>query len=80
MPRTASSPPTDARTLPLPTGPAHGLDLAHEVEHLAGPDDPLEADVVDPGEERELALVLGLREDGDRAALGERLDHLHARA
>ena len=39
--------------------------------------DALEPDVVDAREEDEPPLVLGLREHGDRAALSERLDHLH---
>ena len=78
VPRTASAPSTEARDLAPADRPADGLDVADEVEHLARPDDPLEADVVDPGEEHEPAVVLGLREDRDRAALGERLDHLHA--
>ena len=58
---------------------AHGLHVALERQHVAGPHDALEANVVDAGEERELARVLGLREHRHRAALGERLDHLHAR-
>src|SRR5579885_3583048 len=71
--------PVHARAHPAPADrPAHGLDLAEEVEGLAGPDDPLEADVVDPGEERELAPVLLLREHRHGPALGERLDHLHS--
>ena len=40
---------------PCPIGPAHRLDLAEQLERLAGPDDPLEADVVDAGEEDEPA-------------------------
>ena len=78
VPRTASSPSTDRPHLPLADRPAHGLDLAQEVERVARPHDPLEPDVVDAGEEHEPALVLGLREDGDGAALSEGLDHLHA--
>ncbi len=57
---------------------AHGLDLALERQHVSGPHDALEANVVDAREERELAAILRLREHGDRAALRERLDHLHA--
>ena len=79
MPRTASSPSTVARTLPRPIGPRTRLERALSVEHLAGPDDPLEAHVVDPGEEGELAPVRLCDEHGDGAGLGERLDHLHAR-
>ena len=40
---------------------------------------PLEAHVVDPGEERELAPVRLLGENGDGAGLGQRLDHQDAR-
>src|SRR5439155_14163027 len=47
-------------------------------ELLAGTDDALEADVVDAGEERELAAVLLLGEYRHRPRLRERLDHLHA--
>ena len=79
MPRTASSPSTVARTLPAADRPAHRLELALERELVAGPDDALEAHVVDPGEERELPAVLLLREHRNGAALRERLDHLHAR-
>ena len=79
VPRTASWPSTVAFTLPWPTGPRTVSTSHSSVEHVARPHDALEADVVDAGEERELARVLGLREHRDRAALGERLDHLHAR-
>src|SRR5262249_7734056 len=69
----------DRRThLALADGAANRLDLAEQVEHVTRADDALEADVVDAGEERELALILRLREHGDGAALSERLDHLHA--
>src|SRR6476660_3484032 len=43
--------------LALAHRPTDGLDLATQVENVAGPDDALEADVVDTGEERELAAV-----------------------
>src|SRR5205085_2997067 len=59
--------------------PAHRLDLAEQVEHLTRPNDALEPHVVDAGEERELATVLGLREHGDGTTLRQRLDHLHPR-
>src|SRR6266542_1399640 len=58
---------------------AHRLDVADEVEHLAGAHDPLEPHVVDAGKEGEPAAVLRLREHRHRTALRERLDHLHAR-
>ena len=78
VPRTASSPSTVAVHLAAADRAAHRLDVALERQRLAGPHDALEAHVVDAREERELAAVLGLREHGDRAALRERLDHLHA--
>ncbi len=59
-------------------GPSHGLDLAFQGERLAGSHDALEAHVVDAREQCELAAVLRLRQHSDRAALRERLDHLHA--
>ena len=59
--------------------PAHRLELAGERQLVARLDDPLEAHVVDPGEERELAAVLLERQRRDRAGLRERLDHDHAR-
>ena len=79
VPRTASSPSTVASHLAAADRAAHRLDVALERQHVAGPHDALEANVVDAGEERELAAVLLLREHGDGAALRERLDHLHAR-
>jgi len=57
---------------------AHDLDVANEVEHIPGSNDPLEPHVVDPREQCELAVVLGLRKHRYRTALCERLDHLHA--
>src|ERR671911_390950 len=65
--------------LPAPDRAAHLLEQALEGQLLARPDDALEANVVDPGEERELAAVLLLDEHSDRAGLRQRLDHLHAR-
>ena len=58
---------------------AHRLEVALERQPVAGPHDPLEADVVDAREERDPAPVLLLAEHGDRARLRQRLDHLDAR-
>ena len=79
VPRTASSPSTVARALPRPIGPPNGLERALQRQFVAGPDNPLEADVVDAGEEREPPAVLLLGQHRDGAGLRERLDHLHAR-
>src|ERR671923_1960340 len=49
--------------------PSHALQLADELELLARLHDPLEAHVLDPGEEGELAAVRLLGEDGDGAGL-----------
>ena len=78
VPRTASSPSTVARALPRPTGPRTLSSSHSSCSSSPGPHDPLEAHVVDAGEERELAAVLLLGEHGDGAGLRQRLDHQHA--
>ena len=79
VPRAASSPPTCAVALPRPIGPRTWSISQASVSVSPGRDDPLEAAVVDPGEERDLAAVLLLDEHGDRAGLRHRLDDEHAR-
>ena len=79
VPRAASASPTCAVALPRPIGSADLVDLAGQRQHVAGLHDPLEAAVVDPGEERDLAAILLLDEDGNGACLGHRLDDQHAR-
>ena len=69
LPRHASSSPTRASTFARPIGAAHALELAAERQLVARLDDPLEAHVVDAGEERQLAAVLLRDEHGDRAGL-----------
>src|SRR5215210_840795 len=70
----------DARgRLPAPDRTSHPLELARELELVARLDDPLEADVVDAGEEGELPPVDLVGEDGDGTRLGHRLDHEDAR-
>src|SRR5438874_10462037 len=70
----------DARAaLSLRDRAAHAQELALEVEDVPRLDDPLEATVVDPGEEGNLAAVRLVGEHGDRAALGNRLDRQDAR-
>src|SRR6476646_850684 len=65
----------DARaSLALRDRPAHTHELALEVEDVARLDDSLEAAVVDPREERDLAPVRLVGKDRDRAALRDRLD------
>jgi biotin-[acetyl-CoA-carboxylase] ligase BirA-like protein len=54
--------------------PAHALQFAGQLQLVARFDDPLEPDAVDPGEERELALVLLIREHRNRPRLRHRLD------
>src|SRR5439155_19021041 len=61
-----------------PDRPPNRLDLAGQPQLVARPDDPLEADVVDAREQRELAAILLLGEHRDRAGLCKRLDHDHA--
>ena len=79
VPRTGELVADPRDRLPAADRAARGLDLAGQRQLVARLDDPLEAHVVDPGEERELAAVLLERERGDRARLRERLDHDHAR-
>ena len=70
----------DARAaLSLRDRAAHAQELALEVEDVPRLDDPLEATVVDPGEEGNLAAVRLVGKHGDRAALGDRLDRQDAR-
>src|ERR1700751_2049741 len=65
----------DARApLALRDRPAHPHELALEVKDVARLDDALEAAVVDPREERDLAPVRLVGEDCDRATLRDRLD------
>src|SRR5439155_22257741 len=52
-----------------PDRPPNRLDLAGQPQLVARPDDPLEADVVDAREQRELAAILLLGEHRDRAGL-----------
>jgi biotin-[acetyl-CoA-carboxylase] ligase BirA-like protein len=54
--------------------PPDPLELAGQLELVAGFDKPFEAHVVDAGEEREAALVLLLGEHGHSAGLGHGLD------
>src|SRR5919108_15686 len=53
--------------------PPHPLELAAELELVSGLDHPLEPNAVDPGEERQLAAVLVLREHGHGTGLRHRL-------
>ena len=78
VPRAASASPTCAVAFPRPIGP-RTVSISHvEREDVARLDDALEAAVVDPGEERDLAAVLLLDEHRDRARLRHRLDDQHA--
>src|SRR5262249_26860454 len=63
----------------MPDRPSHDLQLAGERQLVARLDHPFESNVVDAGEEGELAAVLLERERGDRTCLRECLDHDHAR-
>ena len=60
-----------------PSGEATHVDV--QVEGLAGFDLAPEAHAVDPPEERELARVARLEQDGDGAHLGQRFNYEHAR-
>src|SRR5919204_833452 len=62
-----------------PDGPPHLVELADELELVARLDDPLEAAIVDAGEQCDLPPVLLLREDGDGTGLRQRLDDQNAR-
>ena len=69
----------DARpALALGDRAAHADELALEREDVPRLDDPLEAAVVDAGEERDLPAVRLVGEDGDGAGLRDRLDREHA--
>ena len=78
VPRAASWSPTCAVALPRPIGPRISSISHVSVSVVAGLDDALEAAVVDPGEERDLAAVLLLDEHGDGTRLRHRLDDQHA--
>ena len=54
------------------------VQLDFDAQGVAGFDLALEADLVDPGEERQLVPVLLGGEDGHAADLGHRLDDQHA--
>ena len=75
VPRTASFAAHRGRRLSAADRAAHALQLACQLELVPGHDDALEAHVVDTREERELAAVLLVGEDGDGARLGHGLDH-----
>src|SRR5690554_1352589 len=63
-----------------PTGPGGQAPHLHlELERLAGDDLTAEAHVVDPPEERELAGVARVLQEGDGPHLRERLDHEDSR-
>ena len=76
---TATSPSTLATAAAAAEDAAQLLERDLEPERVAGEHRAAEAALVDPGEEGQLAAVLGQRQDRDRAGLGERLDHQHAR-
>src|SRR6187551_3571656 len=65
------------RRLAAPDGPAHSVDLAGQLQLVAGKHHALEAHVVDPGKEGQFAAVGLVGEDRDRAALRHRLDDDH---
>ena len=67
------------RRLAASDWPAHALQLAGQLQLVPRLDDALEPDTVDPGEERELALILLLRQDRHGACLRHRLDDQDAR-
>src|SRR5262249_48827763 len=64
--------------LAAPDRTAHLVDLTGEDEHVAWLDHALEAAVVDPGEEGDLAAVLLLDEHGNGSGLRHRLDDQNA--
>ena len=63
---------------PLPTGPRAASTSQTRSSTSPGRTIRLKRTSSMPAKSDELASVLRLREDGDAAALGERLDHLHA--
>ena len=67
------------RRLAASDWPAHALQLAGQLQLVPRLDDALEPDTVDPGEERELALILLLRQDRHGTCLRHRLDDQDAR-
>ena len=77
MPRTASCPSTVAFARPLPTGP-RTVSISHSSSSVSpGRTIRLKRTSSMPANSASLPAVLGLGEHRDRAALGERLDHLH---
>ena len=78
VPRAASALAHVRRRLPATDRAADRVDLAGQGENVSRLDDALEAAVVDSREERDLAAVLLLDEDRDRAGLRHRLDDQHS--
>jgi biotin-[acetyl-CoA-carboxylase] ligase BirA-like protein len=64
--------------LPLADWTAYALELARQLDLVAGLDDSLEAHVVDPREQRKTPTVLLLGEHGHRTGLGHCLHDQHA--